>query len=85
VVNEACVADIQVTPVAVNSAPVVGPYVIEVMLDVWPPKLVPVKVSVVAVLGLMGFGEMAVITGAVAARVVKLFWPPYFVPVEFIA
>ena len=47
--NEACVDDIQFTPVPVNSVPV-GPYVIEVMSDVWLPKLVPVKVSVVAVL-----------------------------------
>jgi len=40
------------------------PYVIEVMSDVWLPKLVPVNVSVVAVLGLIGLGETAVITGA---------------------
>lgn len=66
VTNDACVADIQVTPVAVYSVPV-GPYVIDVMSAAWRPKLSPDKVSVVAVLELITAGEMAVITGADAA------------------
>ena len=66
VTNDACVADIQLIPVAVYSVPV-GPYVIEVMSAGWLPKLSPDKVSVVAVLGLMAAGDMVVITGAGAA------------------